>query len=746
MARDQNFLLGNGERLARNHELRRQSRPKSPPYTFEQARARLGAKVKAAASWSRTLPAVACPHDEVVLRLAIHPRYIAKSDYPSALLQAAQLRPIGRRAVQVSPEAWGTKQHADTATTDEIFVATKRSSLERLAGELPNWTESHAGADELAQIERIEPFVAEEKIKAIPDASTVVLELVLHNANDPKAIELFELYATKLDAVVERRRHRVVGGLSFVPVKAPRGRVKDLARYSLVRVIRGMPTIRPVPNPILRTTKKAVKLPSDPPVDDSLRAVIFDGGIPEAWRSPLSSWVNYVEPAGIGPAVAELEEHGLAVTSSFLFGPLNKSGVVTGPVYCPVDHVRVLDSADGSDYMYYDVLDRILKHMDASSPSYRFVNLSLGPPLPISDDEVTLWTAELDSRLAHGHAVVTVAAGNDGDKDAAMQLNRIQPPSDGVNVISVGAATSKSKSWDRAEYSCVGPGRSPGFFKPDGVAFGGCHDELFLALGGNSSLVGCAGTSLAAPYALRTAAGVTATLSVPLSPLALKALLVHRAVRRKKQKQSDVGWGRFEADPNFLITCDDQEAIVVYQGELPLNTHLRAALPMPRSGISGKVRITATLAIAPEVDVENPSTYTRGGLEVHFRPHDGIFSDNNGKPSKEPITSDFFSKARVYRQSEAELRRDGHKWEPCLRASRTMDSADLRNPVFDIYYHHREKGQPHSDPRPIPYALIVSLRAKEVPDMYRRVLASYQNVLVPVQPKTRVRVPSVRVG
>jgi hypothetical protein len=422
MARDQNFLLGNGERLAAPYELRRGSRPKNPPYTFEQARARLAAHVQAAADWSRALPASACPRDEVVLRLAIHPRYIAKSDHPALLFSAANLKAIGRRPVLVSPEAWGVKRHKEIATTEEIFVATDRQSLDRLATELPSWGESHGGANELAQVERIEPFAAEEKIKEIPNEPSVVLELVMHNAGDPDAIEAFARYAERLEAEVVLDKHRVVGGLSFVPVRASRKTVHALAQYSLVRVVRAMPTIRPVPTPIVRGTSTRIELPTDAPTDPSTRAVIFDGGIPENSRKSLEKWVNYIEPAGIGPATAELEQHGLAVTSSFLFGPLPKTGKVTESVYCPVDHVRVLDATPNKDFMYYDVLERILQHLDEAPTPYRMVNLSLGPPLPITDDEVTLWTAELDSRFAHGHAVVTVAAGNDGDKDPTMQL------------------------------------------------------------------------------------------------------------------------------------------------------------------------------------------------------------------------------------------------------------------------------------------------------------------------------------
>ena len=66
--------------------------------------------------------------------------------------------------------------------------------------------------------------------------------------------------------------------------------------------------------------------------------------------------------------------------------------------------------------MALDVLERILNHLDAN-PTYEFINISLGPRLPIEDDDVTEWTAALDERFAAGRAVATVATGNDGDAD-----------------------------------------------------------------------------------------------------------------------------------------------------------------------------------------------------------------------------------------------------------------------------------------------------------------------------------------
>ena len=435
---------------------------------------------------------------------------------------------------------------------------------------------------------------------------------------------------------------------SCLPVRAAPSIAEEIARFSFVRVARGMPSLRPFRPSILRSdTGFEVVLPDAGPLDSSTRAVIFDGGIPTTARELLEPWVTLVEPPGIGSPVPAFEEHGLGVTTAFLFGYLEEGQVPPVPP-CRVDHVRVLDNKAGSanDPDYFDVLDRSVGHLDRNPALYSLVNISLGPSLAVDDDEVTLWTAALDKRLAHGRSVATVAAGNDGERDAETGLNRVQPPADGVNVLSVGAADRVGEDWERASYSCVGPGRCPGVVKPDGVAFGGSILEPFGVLTGALKGGHEAGTSFAAPFALRSGATVMAQLGSQLSPLAVRALLIHRAQSTDAHTLKHVGWGRFEPNSLRLITCDDDEALVVFQGELPVGEHLRAPIPIGGVTLKGKVTLSATLVIAPEVDPEHPGTY----------------------------------------------------------------------------------------------AFVVALKAAKVPELYDQVLRAYANVLVPIQPRTRIQV------
>lgn len=744
MPRENNFLLGNGERLTSRVHVPTGGGEKNPPYTFERAQRRLITKLREAVVAFDSVPSDAAPKDEVVAVLTLHPRYIAKSDFPQELLSEVGLRPIGSRSQIVKPDSWGIKKHPKTAVTEQFFVAAKKTTFRKWAADIPRWTPNVRGANQISQFEDVAPFTARDKLRNFPSdrGHHGVLEVVLHNAGDREIVDAFLDYARRHNSRPIADRRRDVKGLTFIPVEADFDTAEELARFAFVRVARPLPALRLRPTLTRSVGTTPVKLPSSGPLDTSFRAVIFDGGLPDRAVTALNQWVNYVEPGGIGPAVPNLQDHGLAVTAALLFGPVSSKDLPTPA--CGVDHVRVIDAhtSPGPEMAYVDVLDRIISHLDSHQDAYHFMNISLGPNTPLNDDEVTVWTASLDDRLANGRAVATFAVGNDGELDADAGLNRLQPPADAVNGIAVGAADKAGTAWLRAVYSCVGPGRSPGYVKPDGLAFGGSDAEPFITLGAQHDLIPVAtqGTSFAAPFALRSAVATRAQLGTQLSPLALRALMIHRA-DPGDHPRSDVGWGRFESDPTRLITCEDTEALVVYQGILPVSEHLRAAIPLPRTGLRGMVQLSATLVIAPEVDPEHPGAYTRSGLEVAFRPNSTRYAEyEDGRRSTHPQTRSFFSAGNFSKAAETVLSDEAYKWEPCLRNSQRFRASTLNNPCFDIYYHHRQSATRATLPQPIPYAFVISIHAPHVGDLYNRVVRSYSNILVPLRPRLRIRI------
>jgi hypothetical protein len=161
---------------------------------------------------------------------------------------------------------------------------------------------------------------------------------------------------------------------------------------------------------------------------------------------------------------------------------------------------------------------------------------------------------------------------------------------------------------------------------------------------------------------------------------------------------------------------------------------------MPHGQLSGNVIVSATLLISSEIDPKNVAGYTRAGFEVAFRPKAGdVRKYDDGRTSTHAKTKPFFSATNLYGAPEYVLRDDGGKWEPCRRHSVKLKAAALKDPCFDIYYHHREGSTSAWKPKPIRYALVVGLKAPSVPDFYNRVVRTFAKVLVPLRPKVQIQ-------
>lgn len=646
---------------------------------------------------------------------------------------------VGSKPKIVRPEKWIPKKKQKEATSTELFVAGQRSYFRDWAVDLPNWSESHRGSDDLFKIEAFRFVTAEERVKPIrSDDTNPLLEVVLHvPPGQDWILEGFERYLRSFQIRTDLNRRIVVEGLCFLPVRARREVVGEIAKFSFLRLAREMPRLRQFPSLMrmeMPTMPIEVDLPSGKAVDPTLRVAVFDGGMPK--DHSLSDWATCHPTENLGEPTHDGERHGLAVTSALLFGSLNHGQPAQRP-FAPVDHFRVLDkdSVEDPQEDYFDVLERISAILE--SRRYQFVNFSIGPDLPIEDDDVHVWTAKLDQLFSDGETLATSAAGNSGEADRASGNARVQAPSDGVNLLGVGAADSQNGTWARAPYSSVGPGRSPGIVKPDVVAFGGSETDPFWVLdaANKKAIVPTAGTSFASPNALRLALGVRAHLGPAIGPLALRALLLHHASPSVHHKH-DVGWGRVSERIEDLVTCEPGTVHVVYQGQLDPAKYLRAQIPMPTGTIQGKIEISATFCYASETDPKDPINYTRAGLEVIYRPHKG----KRGRPSQLHADSKPFFQASERGLPESTLRSDAFKWETTLKVTKTFQSSSLDEPVFDIHYNARLGGAPSLSAPPIRYALVLTVRSKNMPDMYDRIVARYRTQLQPLTPVIQLQV------
>lgn len=378
-------------------------------------------------------------------------------------------------------------------------------------------------------------------------------------------------------------------------------------------------------------------------------------------------------------------------------------------------------------FRQFHELDDVYASLSAFDPS--------DTQLPIEDNDVHAWTAVLDDRLARSQTLAAIAVGNDGEGDSELGLNRIQVPADCVNALAIGACDSPSGQWRRAPYSSVGPGRSPGIVKPDIVEFGGSVERPFLTLSSEFpvGLNPTGGTSFAAPSVLRLAAGVRAHFGSSLNALAIRALLVHTS-EESQHDRTEIGHGRIAQDLNQVILCDDDTIRVVYQGEISAAKYVRAAIPFPSGGLTGMVSVKATICYKSATDPHHPGNYTQAGLEVFFRPHDKKYKNAE---QIHPNTKPFFG-ASTMGLMEDEMRRDAWKWENCLQARRSMQSRSLNNPSFDIHYNARLEGRNFAPPERLPYAMVITVKANRVVDLYDQIVREYATLIEPLRPVLEV--------
>ncbi|TWI69123.1 subtilase family protein [Pseudoduganella lurida] len=727
-----NIILGYGETLTHPYELKRGSGDKKYPYFISEQRQWLGSQLYGIIRAQAEQPAVLKPRGESVAKFTLHPAFLAKSHHPNDLLNATGLRCVGSRSATVVPrKVTSVRQKAgEELFTATLYVAGTDRSFERLSEMLQSSRTAQTHQKAFCRFELMQRFTAHDKnLTGAVAANLPLLEVVLHaSAEDSDIVKAFEVYAESLGGVVETSRALVVSGLTFIPVRVPAAAAVELAAFHFVRAVRVMPSLRIGGREMRGSSVMVPSLPTMPAIDPSLKVAVFDGGI---GHSDLSPWVKETILPGAEVTSAAYLNHGNAVTSSVLFGPIDEAANEFARPYANVHHYRCISPALQApsgvpDADLYDVLKHIDNVLKNEKPD--FLNLSIGPYMPMDDDEVHPWTALIDSHLASGETLATVAVGNDGDK--VWPDSRVQPPSDMVNALAVGACDITDAAWSRATYSSHGPGRSPGMVKPDGVGFGGSDAEPFVfynALAGQYAYT--TGTSFSSPATLRTAIGVKVSLNSPLSLLAVRALMSHHASRPKHMLMSHVGHGRFPQSVEEVLTCDDNEVRVIYQGTLQAGQNLRALIPFPTLPLKGKVTLRATLCFASHTDPEHAVNYTRAGLTVVLRPK---------KTKKDTMT--FFSSSKMY-TSELEARTDDQKWETTLKHEHRFNVDTLDDPIFDITYGAREDGQSVDNKSlpPLPYAMIVTVSAEDTPGVYNNIRQRYQT-LQPVEIRQEVRI------
>lgn len=733
-----NFLIGKGELLT--EKITRKNKyvpPGEGVYDFNHVKDKILPELEKIADSVNKKKSDLLPANIEVIKVIMNPSYTARSSFPSKFLREAGLNTIGSKNTKITPQKWSKKKSVEETLTTEIYVSGKKEAIIGLPNFIKNLAEDSTAAKEFIQIEEISEIYPEDKIKdgVLNNPNNNFFEIGLHIKDSKEIIySKFTEFVKKLGGEVYDDCAIQTGSLYFIPIKIKNSEIINIAKFSMVRLIRNVSYLREL-QPIRNIVSTGVKceLPTLPPLSAQPKVAILDGGIPQ--KNILGNWLSKVH-LGDDTAndVPELNQHGLSVTSAFLFGSLSPRDIAAQP-YSYVEHIRILDDKTNTDDPFE--LYRTLKLIQdvLISKAYEFINLSLGPNLCISDDDVHPWSSVIDQELSDGKTLLTVAAGNNGELDPESGNNRIQIPSDSVNALVIGASNSNKSHWEKACYSAIGPGRIPGRIKPDVIAFGGDTDEYFhvLSSDGSKAIAPTYGTSFAAPLTLRQAVGIRSILGDEISPLALKALLIHTA-NSKKLHENLVGWGKIESDISKIIQCGDNEARILYQGYLEPGKFLKANIPLPESITEGMVEITATLCFASTVDAEHAAAYTQSGLEVTFRPHIEKLNTKGTAIS----TDSFFSSKKASNELERKLKE--HKWETVLHKQKNKQATSLKKPFFEIHHIARENAGLTKKVKPIPYAMVITVKTRKYNSLYNDILQTYVNRLSPLKPKVDISI------
>jgi hypothetical protein len=697
----------------------------------------------------------------VILQAKLLPNYLAASYHPEHLRLDAGLVMVGTRAAKGTLRQ-RTKTQEDQPTKTLLLAATNRS-LDRLHDLLaPNATPEPL-ANDLRKFESLTLPGAERVIRRRRDDSEdpedeLVWEAVLHPTVDMAGrfserastliIAKWSALVASLDGEVHERYLRQVGHLTFVPVRLRRRQLDEVARFNPLRTIRPMPRMRRLPEHRLRSFDPGTPVvppAGGPPADH--RVATFDGGV-DASHPLLAPFVTE-QDVTTAPRDEMCVSHGTLVTSALLYGHLDLGQRLEAPP-AHVDHVRVLPTpqdVDEDDEPYW-VMDRITETIRATPYRWRIVNLSYGPDETVDEDaDIDRFTAELDE-LAHEHDITfTVAVGNDGaDTISMLGDDRVQAPSDGVNVIGVGACDELHPPTPvRASYSCVGPGRPGLRIQPLGVCFGGSDTRHFVGAEIGGAYQARQGTSFAAP----TAARGLATLLNPLPRLSAnvaRGFAAHFAEGPKPPDVASVGYGRLRTDYRGLLNCGDGDVTVVIEDSIERGATKAYALPYPASGVDGMVQARWTISFTSPTDPQDAVEYTLAGLEIVFRPNSAIRTMQPPRDSgltaadvdlrtdgakiqtlaNEGYQLSNFPKPRSGKaiRSEQTLREEG-KWETVVRHEDGLRATSLHQPELWITYYERVEGQlvPSKLDTSLDFALLMTVNARRAPDLYERVRA-----------------------
>lgn len=300
-----NLLIGQGERLIHDGTWATGKSNKPDPYTIEQQRSIFSPVLEGLAEYARAQPPHLAPRQEVAAKLTIHPQFLAKSYFPSSLLQNTGLRLIGSRSAEVTPRRMVREKPPIEMPTATLIVAGTSDNFLKANRLLQSPTLSKVMQGDFSRLERIEPFLAGDRKRGLDLAHfDGWAETVLHASfEDKDVLRAFHKVVTESGADTDLDRARTIGGLTFLPLHVPVDIALEFVRaveeFTHLRAIRNMPFLSQDPvdidESVSRSLAFAPPLPDGPADDEATRAVIFDGG----FTPGLLPWVSASDAPGV---------------------------------------------------------------------------------------------------------------------------------------------------------------------------------------------------------------------------------------------------------------------------------------------------------------------------------------------------------------------------------------------------------------------------------------------------------------
>ncbi len=762
-------VLGKAEILTSNASYISTAGPKKDIRSYEEARTKIKPYLE---NILNELDSYTRLDNSIFFCMDLDSSYVAKSYLPVNWVNKSNWNIVGSIS-------WEQKYRDKTPLQEKkksrrLFI---KSSPQNIESTLKRLDRSDLIKSEQKEIIRIDSFHFQEsnKVTKFADSqfSDETFELIFHPMEQREWQEcLKKIQSTLLSEnyplfLFNWVRSGGVDAPRFMPAKIKPSHITKLAAFNPLRSMRVMPSIS-----FPRISSGELHDTNQPPDADPMRMTLpeigmFDGGV-DLNLTHLGPWV-VEENLTTEPPDDEYLLHGTAVCGALFYGPYDPNKSYAAPKF-GVRSFRVfpVPPEHGISLDLYKIVDWIEETV-ANPVNYNIKTyvLSFGPNIPVEDDDVDLFTSTLD-RLAYEYDVLfIIAAGNDGNK--TYPRNRIQPPSDMVNGIGVGAYI-RNPNGDpvRADYSCVGPGRCGNAIKPDIHMFGGDRTQPFniLVAGEEGKYAGVQGTSFAAPLACSFAGELLYRVNDKdiITPQTVKALLIHNSFLEGWEDYC--GWGPLTAPLEELLLCSQNCVTLIYNGHIPFGRRGVLRIPFYNDVLEkGKVQFRWTLVHATGISPAMPDEYSLAGTDVTFRPHCDMYSYriNDSSPKRIDIFSES-EKVEKLRSNGAKIssspksdtvykfdkrlylteqeRRDIGVWDTAKHYwTKTKLFKSVKNPMIDI--HAQARSDWHygaSKPSGIIYSAIVTIDINNADaELYQKIRTEIP-ALVPVRLRSRAQI------